>query len=133
MQTAANTDSAKSETQMGHGEQFLLDFARRRRDRSCHCGFYASKTGIPLAMIAYKRKSAEIVESGELSFETIAGLAGQFEIPALMARHEDDFSSFHVIPLNNAAHECCPQSREYSEQEWLELLELLRDQAEDSE
>ncbi len=79
-------------------------------------------TGKAAVLVEYKHEDAQIVRVGHPSIQAIIDLANRAGVPAFVTRYADDFSWWHPIPLNAPARELCPQSRNLTEHEWVELL-----------
>lgn len=82
--------------------------------------------GIPRALIEYKHELATIQRSGHSSYRALKWLCDGVKLPFFAVRWADDFSWFRVIPLNKHADKIITDTKEFTEEQYVEFLYSIR-------
>lgn len=83
-------------------------------------------SGKVCALVEYKSESAPSQKASHPSYRAMKDLANRADIPFLVCRYSDQFTRFHVIPMNNYARAYVPDRVLMSESQWVELLYRIR-------
>jgi len=83
--------------------------------------------GNPTAIVEYKHEHLKKVSLGHPTYHAMTILAEKAEIPFFVVRYKDDFSAFHIIPVNSYAKSKMPDGEKFmSESTWVRFLYWLR-------